>query len=404
VTTEAFVYDAIRTPRGRGKKTGSLHATKPVSLVVGLIDELRKRNPGLDPERISDIVLGVATPVGEQGQDIARTAALVAGLPDSVAGVQLNRFCASGLEAVNTSAQKIRSGWDELVIGGGVESMSRIPMGSDGGAMAADPATAYDTRFIPQGVAADLLATMEGFSRQDLDAYALRSQVRAADAWRGGRFDRSVIPVTDTSGLAVLDHDEHLRPDATLDSLGSLPAAFATIGEEGGFDAVALQKYHQVESVAHVHTAGNSSGIVDGAALVLIGSEQVGKDLGLAPRARIAAAATSGADPTIMLTGPTPATRKLLARTGLTVDDIDLFEMNEAFAAAVLKFAKDLRVPQEKLNVNGGAIALGHPLGATGAMLLGTAVDELERRGARRAVVTLCVAGGMGIATLVERV
>nr|WSZ19759.1 acetyl-CoA C-acetyltransferase [Streptomyces canus] len=404
MATEAFVYDTIRTPRGRGKKTGSLHGTKPVSLVVGLIDELRKRNPGLDPERISDIVLGVVTPVGEQGQDIARTAALVAGLPDSVAGVQLNRFCASGLEAVNTSAQKIRSGWDELVIGGGVESMSRVPMGSDGGAMAADPATAYDTRFIPQGVAADLLATMEGFTREDLDAYALRSQVRAADAWRGGRFDRSVIPVTDNSGLAVLDHDEHLRPDATLDSLGSLPAAFATIGEGGGFDAVALQKYHQVESVAHVHTAGNSSGIVDGAALVLIGSEQVGKDLGLTPRARIAAAATSGADPTIMLTGPTPATRKLLARTGLTVDDIDLFEMNEAFAAAVLKFAKDLHVPQEKLNVNGGAIALGHPLGATGAMLLGTAVDELERREARRAVVTLCVAGGMGIATLVERV
>ncbi|MES5824210.1 acetyl-CoA C-acetyltransferase [Streptomyces sp. RG80] len=404
MTTEAFVYDAIRTPRGRGKNTGALHGTKPVSLVVGLIDALRKRNPTLDLDRLSDLVLGVVTPVGDQGADIARTAALVAGLPDTVTGVQLNRFCGSGLEAVNTAAQKIRSGWDDLFLAGGVESMSRVPMGSDGGALAADPATAYDLGFVPQGVAADLLATMEGFTRADLDRYAAGSHERAARAWQEGRFTGSVIPVTDQNGLVVLDRDEHLRPETTTESLGLLPPAFAKAGEAGGFDAVALQKYHHVESVDHRHTAGNSSGVVDGAALLLLGSAQAGHDLGLTPRARITGAATSGADPTIMLTGPIPATRRLLARAGLTVDDIDLFEMNEAFASAVLKYARDLGVPLEKLNVNGGAIALGHPLGATGAMLVGTALDELERRGARRAVVTLCVAGGMGVATLVERI
>ncbi|MFI7501925.1 acetyl-CoA C-acetyltransferase [Streptomyces sp. NPDC049687] len=404
MTTEAFVYDAIRTPRGRGKNTGALHGTKPVSLVVGLIDALRKRNPTLDLDRLSDLVLGVVTPVGDQGADIARTAALVAGLPDTVTGVQLNRFCGSGLEAVNTAAQKIRSGWDDLFLAGGVESMSRVPMGSDGGALAADPATAYDLGFVPQGVAADLLATMEGFTRVDLDRYAAGSHERAARAWQEGRFSGSVIPVTDQNGLVVLDRDEHLRPETTAESLGLLPPAFAKAGEAGGFDAVALQKYHHVESVDHRHTAGNSSGVVDGAALLLLGSAQAGHDLGLTPRARITGAATSGADPTIMLTGPIPATRRLLARAGLTVDDIDLFEMNEAFASAVLKYAGDLDVPMEKLNVNGGAIALGHPLGATGAMLVGTALDELERRGARRAVITLCVAGGMGVATLVERV
>ncbi len=403
MSTEAFIYDAIRTPRGRGKKTGSLHAVKPVSLVVGLIDEIRKRNPNLDVDRLSDLVLGVAAPVGDQGGDIARTAALVAGLPDTVGGVQVNRFCASGLEAVNTAAQKVRSGWDELVLAGGVESMSRVPMGSDGGAWAGDPATNYQTMFVSQGVGADLIATIEGFSRTDVDTYAVQSQQRAAHAWKNGYFARSVTPVYD-HGLLVLDHDEHMRPESTVDSLGALPPSFAAVGEQGGFDAVALQKYHWVEKIDHVHTAANSSGIVDGAALVLLGSERAGAELGLTPRARVVATATSGADATIMLTGPTPATRKLFAHTGLGVDDIDLFEINEAFASVVLKYQKDIGIPGEKLNVNGGAIAMGHPLGATGAMLVGTMADELERRDARRAVVTLCIGAGMGVATLVERV
>jgi acetyl-CoA C-acetyltransferase len=404
VPTEAFVYDAIRTPRGRGKKNGSLHGTKPISLVVGLIDELRKRNPTLDEDRISDLLLGVVTPIGDQGSDIAKTAAIAAGLPDTVGGVQLNRFCASGLEAVNVAAQKVRAGWDEVVIGGGVESMSRVAMGSDGGAWAMDPATAYDTYFVPQGVGADLIATIEGFSREDVDAYAVSSQQRAAKAWAGGYFDRSVIPVVDQNGLTVLDRDEHMRPESTVETLGKLPASFAAIGDMGGFDAVALQKYHHVERINHVHSAGNSSGIVDGAGLVLIASEEAGTAMGLTPRARIVATATSGADSTIMLTGPIPATEKLLARTGLTVEDIDLFELNEAFASVVMNYQKKLNIPSEKLNVNGGAIAMGHPLGATGAMILGTMVDELERREARRALVTLCIGGGMGVATLIERV
>jgi len=403
MTTEAFVYDAIRTPRGRGKK-GSLYGTKPVSLVVGLIDEVRKRNPGLDVDRVDDLVLGVVSPVGDQGAVIARTAALAAGLPDTVGGLQLNRFCGSGLEAVNTAAQKVRSGWDSLIIAGGVESMSRVPLGSDGGAWAMDPATNYDTYFVPQGVSADLIATIEGFSREDVDTYAVRSQERAAKAWADGYFAGSVIPVVDQNGLVVLGRDEHMRPDSTVESLGALKPSFADMGELGGFDAVALQKYHSVERINHVHTPANSSGIVDGAALVVVGSEQVGKDLGMTPRARIVATATSGADATIMLTGPTPATHKLLRTAGLTVDDIDLFEINEAFAAVVLKYQKDLGIPDEKLNVNGGAIAMGHPLGATGAMILGTMVDELERRELRRAVLTLCIGGGMGIATLIERV
>ncbi|MGE9807248.1 MULTISPECIES: acetyl-CoA C-acetyltransferase [unclassified Janibacter] len=401
--SEAFIYDAIRTPRGRNRG-GSLTGTKPVDLVVGLIDELKKRNPGLDPERVDDVVLGVVSPVGDQGSVIARTAVLAAGLPDTVGGVQLNRFCASGLEAVNTAGQKVRSGWDNLVIAGGVESMSRVPIGSDGGAWAMDPATNYDTYFVPQGIGADLIATIEGFSREDVDAYAVRSQTLAAKAWADGRFERSIVPVRDQNGLVVLDHDEHMRPDSTVESLGALKPSFATMGEAGGFDAVALQKYHQVERINHVHTAANSSGIVDGAALVLVGSEQVGKDLGLTPRARIVGTATSGADSTIMLTGPTPATKKLLATTGLTPDDIDLWEINEAFASVVLKYQKDFNIPDEKLNVNGGAIAMGHPLGATGAMILGTMVDELERRGAKRAILTLCIGGGMGVATLIERV
>jgi acetyl-CoA C-acetyltransferase len=403
MTQEAFVYDAIRTPRGRGKK-GSLHSIKPIDLLVGLVGSLRERQPGLDPARIDDVVLGVVSPVGDQGADIARTLVLAAGLPDTVGGVQVNRFCASGLTAVNLAAQQVRSGWEGLVIAGGVESMSRVPMGSDGGAWAMDPATNYDTYFVPQGISADLIATMEGFTREDVDRYALRSQRLAAEAWEKRAFARSVVPVVDRSGVLVLDRDEHMRPDSTLASLGALNPSFAAMGELGGFNAVALQKHHWIEKIEHVHTPGNSSGIVDGAALVLLGSEAIGRELGMKPRARIVAGATSGADSTLMLTGPTPATRKLLALAGLQPRDIDLFEINEAFASVVLKYQRDLDIPDDKLNVNGGAIAMGHPLGATGAMILGVVVDELERRGARRAVVTLCVGGGKGVATLVERV
>ncbi|GIE85305.1 acetyl-CoA C-acetyltransferase [Actinoplanes regularis] len=403
MATEAYVYEALRTPRGRGKPTGSLHGVKPVSLLTGLIAELRRRHPGLDPAEIEDVVLGVVSPLGDQGSDIAKVAALAAGLPDTVAGVQLNRFCGSGLEAVNTAAQKVRSGWEELVLAGGVESMSRVPMGSDGGAWAQDPETALATSFVPQGISADLIATINGYSRTDVDTYALNSQRRAATAQREGRFDRSLVPVHDRNGLLILDRDEHVRPETTLDGLGALPTSFATLGDQAGFDAVALQKYHWVERIRHVHTAGNSSGIVDGAALVLVGSEQAGVRAGLTPRARIVAGAVSGAEPTIMLTGPAPAARKALAKAGLTVDDLDLVEMNEAFAAAVLHFIDDLKVDPERVNVNGGAIALGHPLGATGAMILGTLVDELDRRGGRYGLATLCIGAGMGVATVVER-
>ncbi len=407
MSTEAFVYDAIRTPRGRGKKTGSLHGVKPISLVVGLVDALRERYPNLDESRIDDLVLGVVSPVGDQGSDIAKTAALLAGLPETVAGVQLNRFCASGLEAVNQAAQRVRSGFEDLILAGGVESMSRVSMGSDGGAWAMDPETSYQTYFTPQGIGADMIATIEGFSRTDVDRYALLSQERAAKAQASGYFHRSLIPVRDRNGVVLLDHDEHVRADSTLEGLGALPASFEMIGEMGGFDAVIQQKYHWVEKIDHVHTPGNSSGIVDGAALTLIGTEAVGRDLGLTPRARILATAVSGSDPAIMLTGPAPATRKALAKANLTVDQIDLFEMNEAFAAVVMRFAKDMGLSQtdieNKINVNGGAIALGHPLGATGAMLVGTILDELERRDQRYGVVTLCVGGGMGIATVLER-
>ncbi|WP_432824321.1 acetyl-CoA C-acetyltransferase [Dactylosporangium sp. CA-092794] len=402
MSTEAFVYDAIRTPRGRGKQNGSLHTVKPISLVVGLIDELRRRNPDLDPARIDDVVLGVVSPVGDQGSDIARTAAIAAGLGETTAGVQLNRFCASGLEAVNIAAQKIRAGWEDVVLAGGVESMSRVPMASDGGAWAMDPETNLATSFVPQGIGADLIATMDGFTREDVDAYALESQTRAAKAWAGGYFARSIVPVRDRNGLLVLDRDEHLRA-STLEGLGALPASFATIGELGGFDAVALQRYHWIEGIDHVHTAGNSSGIVDGASLLLVGGEAVGREFGLTPRARIVSAAVSGADPLIMLTGPAPASRKALAKAGLGVEDIALVEMNEAFAAVVLHFARDMGFDLDQVNVNGGAIAMGHPLGATGGMLLGTLVDELERRGERYGLATMCVGGGMGIATIVER-
>ncbi|GAA0516047.1 acetyl-CoA acetyltransferase [Saccharopolyspora subtropica] len=402
--SEAFVYDAIRTPRGRGKQTGSLHGVKPISLVVGLIRELQRRHPELDAELIDDVVLGVVSPVGDQGADIAKTAALAAGLPETVSGVQLNRFCASGLEAVNVAAQKVRSGWEDAVLAGGVESMSRVKMGSDGGAWAMDPETNYQTSFVPQGIGADLIATIEGFDRTTVDTYAAESQTRAAKAWADGRFARSVVPVLDRNGLTILDRDEHIRANTTVDSLAALKPSFADIGELGGFDAVALQKYHWVERIDHVHTAGNSSGIVDGAALALIGSEALAERTGLRPRARIVAAALSGADPTIMLTGPGPAVRKVLAKANLSIDQIDLVEINEAFAAVPLKFMKEFGVPHDKVNVNGGAIAMGHPLGATGAMILGTLIDELDRRNLRYGLATLCIGGGMGIATVVERI
>ncbi|GAA4673155.1 acetyl-CoA C-acetyltransferase [Streptomyces chumphonensis] len=403
MSTEAFVYDAVRTPRGRGKAAGSLHATKPIDLVVGLIHEIRARFPDLDPAAIDDVVLGVVSPHGDQGSDIAKIAAIAAGLPDTVAGVQENRFCASGLEAVNLAAAKVRSGWEDLVLAGGVESMSRLPIGSDGGAWAMDPMTSFETGFVPQGIGADLIATVEGFSRRDVDEYAALSQERAAEAWKAERFARSVVPVKDRAGLTILDHDEHMRPGTTADSLAALKPSFETIGDLGGFDAVALQKYHWVERIDHVHHAGNSSGIVDGAALVAVGNEETGRRYGLTPRARVLSAAVCGADPTIMLTGPAPASRKALAKAGLTIDDIDLVEINEAFAAVVLRFVRDMGLSLDRVNVNGGAIALGHPLGATGAMILGTLIDELERRDQRYGLATLCVGGGMGIATVVER-
>jgi len=402
--TEPLIFDAIRTPRGKGRVNGSLHSTKPVDLVVGLMHEMLSRNPELDPSRIDDVVLGCVTPIGDQGADIAKTAAIKAGLPDTVAGVQLNRFCASGLEAVNIAAQKVASGWEDLVLAGGVESMSRVPMGSDGGAWAMDPETAYDTSFVPQGIGADLIATVEELSREDVDAYAARSQERAATARSEGRFAKSVIPVLDINEHVVLDHDEFIRPGTTVETLSGLKPSFAAMGEMGGFDAVALQKYHWVERIDHVHTPGNSSGIVDGASLIAVGNEQTGAELGLRARARILATAVSGADPTIMLTGPAPASRKALAKAALTVDDLDLVEINEAFAAVVLRFVREMGLDLEKVNVNGGAIAMGHPLGATGGMILGTLVDELERQNKRYGLATLCIGGGMGIATIVERV
>ena len=401
---EAFLYDHIRTPRGKGKASGSLHEVKPVDLAVGLLEEVRKRNPGLDPDRVDDVVLGVVSPLGDQGGDLAKTAALAAGYPETVAGVQLNRFCASGLEAVNQAASRVRGGFEDLILAGGVESMSRVPMGSDGGPWATDPATALSTGFVPQGIGADLIATLEGWTRHDVDVYATESHHRAAKAWADGRFARSVIPVVDQNGLVVLDHDETVRPDTSPEGLAGLKPSFAGIGKDAGFDSVALEKYHWVEKIDHVHHAGNSSGIVDGAAIVVIGSEAVGEQMQMTPRARIVSAAVSGADPTIMLTGPAPAARKALAKAGLEVEDIDLFEINEAFAAVAMRFMRDLGVSHEITNVNGGAIAMGHPLGATGAMVLGTLVDELERRDLRRGLATLCVGGGMGIATIVERV
>ncbi len=400
---EAFVYDAIRTPRGRGKQNGALHEVKPVNLVVGLIAELRRRLPDLAPTAIDDLVLGCVTPIGDQGADIAKVSAIVAGLPDTTGGVQLNRFCSSGLEAVNQAAQRVRSGWEDLILAGGVESMSRVPMASDGGAWAMDPETAFATDFVPQGIGADLIATLGGWTRTDVDTYAAESQARAAKAEANGYFARSVVPVKDRNGLTILDHEEFIRPGTTVEGLSGLKPSFAEIGAQGGFDAVALEKYHWVEQIDHVHHAGNSSGIVDGAALVAVGSQAVADRYGITPRARIVATAVSGSDPLIMLTGPAPAARKALDKAGLGVDDIDLFEMNEAFAAVVLRFMQDLDLSHDRVNVNGGAIAMGHPLGATGAMLLGTLIDELERRDQRYGLATLCVGGGMGVATIVER-
>jgi acetyl-CoA C-acetyltransferase len=374
-----------------------------VSLVVGLIGELRRRYPNLDPATIDDIILGCVTAVGDQGMVISRTAALVAGLPHTVAGVTLNRFCASGLEAINTAAQKVRAGWDDLILAGGVESMSRVPMGSDGGAWAMDPDTNYETGFVPQGISADLLATVEGLGRGDVDAYASRSHQRAAKAWADGAFDRSVVAVRDRIGQVILDRDETVRHEASPESMAGLEPSFAGIGDMGGFDAVALQRYHWLEHIEHVHHAGNSSGIVDGAALVAIGNEAAGSAAGLSPRARVVSAVVTGAEPTIMLTGPEVAARKALAKAGLQVKDISLFEVNEAFAAVPMRFMRELDIDPEIVNVNGGAIAMGHPLGATGAMLVGTLLDELERRGGRYGLATLCVGGGMGIATIIER-
>jgi acetyl-CoA C-acetyltransferase len=398
---EAMIFDAIRTPRGKGKRDGSLYEVKPVTLLAGVLQELQRRND-LDTAEVEDVVMGCVTPSGEQGSCIAKTAALAAGWDWKVPGFQLNRFCASGLEAVNLAAQKVRSGWEDLVVAGGIESMSRVPMGSDRGAWACDPQTSIDTAFIPQGISADLIATLEEFSRDEVDEFAMRSQKKAATAREAGRFRKSVVPVKDAVGDVILDHDEFIKPHTTREGLASLKLSFDKMGEMG-YDAVAIRRYPMVERIRHVHTAGNSSGIVDGSAAVLIGTEKKGKELGLKPRARIVAAALSGADPTIMLTGPMPAARKALAKAKMKIDQIDLFEINEAFAVVPMKFMQEMGVPGEKVNVNGGSIAMGHPLGATGAMILGTLIDELERRKLRYGLATLCVGGGMGIATIVER-
>ena len=398
---EAIIFDALRTPRGRGKSDGALYEIKPVSLLAGLLRELALRQE-LDTAEVEDVVIGCVTPVGDQGSCIAKTAALSAGWDWRVAGVQLNRFCASGLEAVNLAAQKVRSDWEDLIVAGGVESMSRVPMGSDGGAWSLDPQTSLDTDFMPQGIGADLIATLDHLTREDVDGFALESQRRATEARSKGYFNRSLVAVRDAIGQVVLGSDEFIKPHTTLAGLGALKTSFAQPGALG-FDDVALRKYPEVERITHVHTAGNSSGIVDGAALVLIGSEAKGRALGLTPRARVVATALTGSDPTIMLTGPMPATRKVLAKAGMTIGQIDLFEVNEAFAAVPLRYMRELGVGHDRVNVNGGAIALGHPLGATGAMIIGTLLDELERRQLRFGLATLCVGAGMGIATIIER-
>jgi len=401
--TEAFIYDTVRTPRGRGKASGSLHGVTPMQLAVTALKAVRDRN-GLDTAAVDDVVLGCVEPVGEQGADIARVAVIEAGYAETTAGVQINRFCASGLEACNMAAAQVMSGQSDMAIGGGVESMSRVPMGSSGGAWAMDPQVAFHTYFVPQGVSADLVATKYGMSRTDVDAYAVESQRRAARAWAEGRFKNSVVPVNDINGLTILDRDEHIRADTTMQSLASLEPSFVKSGESFGFDAVAIQRYPEVERINHVHHAGNSSGIVDGAAAVLIGSREIGDKLGLKPRARIRSFASIGSEPTIMLTGPSFSAEKALKRAGMSAADIDLYELNEAFAAVVLRFMQVLDIAHDKINVNGGAIAMGHPLGATGAMILGTLLDELERTGKGTGLATLCVGAGMGTATIIERV
>jgi acetyl-CoA C-acetyltransferase len=401
--TEAFIYDAVRTPRGRGKASGALHSVTPIALAVAALAALRERN-ALDTAAVDDVVLGCVEPVAEQGADIARVAVLQAGYAETTAGVQINRFCASGLEACNMAAAQVMSGQSDMAIGGGVESMSRVPMGSSGGAWAMDPEVAFHTYFVPQGISADLVATKYGMSRTDVDAYAVESQKRAVHAWAEGRFARSVVPVKDLNGLTVLDRDEHIRADTTMQSLAALEPSFAKSGEALGFDAVAIQRYPEIERIEHVHHAGNSSGIVDGAAAVLIGNKATGERLGLKPRARIRAFASIGSEPTIMLTGPSFAAEKALKRAGMSAGDIDLYELNEAFAAVVLRFMQVLDIPHGKINVNGGAIAMGHPLGATGAMILGTLLDELERTGKSTGLATLCVGAGMGTATIIERI
>jgi acetyl-CoA C-acetyltransferase len=402
MTTEAYIFDAIRTPRGRGKASGALHEVKPITLLSDLLVSLQERNQ-FDTAAVDDIVMGCVTAVGDQGAVIAKTAALTAGWDNDIAGVVLNRFCASGLEAINTAAMKVRSGWEQLVVAGGVESMSRIPMGSDGGAWAMDPETNIATGFMPQGIGADLIATLGGYSRVEVDAFAMRSHQKAAAAWKKNAFKNSVVPVTDRNGLTLLDHDELIRPDSSVETLGKLKASFQMMGDMG-FDGVAKEAYPQVETINHIHSPGNSSGIVDGAAAVLIGSEAAGKQFNMKPRARIVATAVVGSEPTIMLTGPGPAARKALKVAGMDVSDIDLFEVNEAFASVVMRFIDEMGISEDIVNVNGGSIAMGHPLGATGAMILGTLLDELEARDLKTGLVTLCVGGGMGIATIIERV
>jgi len=400
---DAFIYDAVRTPRGRGKADGLLHEVTALNLATQALSAVRERNK-LDAKLVDDVVLGCVDPVGEAGGDIARASALMAGFGDDVPGVQINRFCASGLDAVNFAAAEVMSGQHDMTIGGGVESMSRVGIGASGGAWAMDPSIAVETYFLPQGISADLIATKYGFSRTDVDAYAVESQQRAARSWEEGRFKNSVIPVKDINGLTILDFDEHMRPSTTMQSLAALQPSFVQMGEMGGFDSVAIQKYPEVEAINHVHTPGNSSGIVDGAAAVLIGNKEIGKAAGLKPRARIRAFANIGSEPAIMLTGPIPVTEKVLRKAGMQKSDIDLWELNEAFASVVLRYMQALDIPHDKINVNGGAIAMGHPLGATGAMILGTVLDELERRNLNTALVTLCIGIGMGTATIIERV
>ena len=401
--TDAFIYDHVRTPRGRGKQDGSLHTVSTMELAATALRALRDRNQ-LDTTLVDDVVLGCVDPIGEAGSDVARTAALAADYGDHVPGVQINRFCASGLDAINFAAAQVMSGQHDMTIGGGVESMSRVGIGTSGGAWPMDPSIAIPAYFMPQGISADLMATKYGFSRDDVDAYAVESQRRSAHSWANGYFSKSIAPVRDINGLTLLDHDEHMRPKTDMQSLASLKAAFTAMGEQGGFDAVAQQRYPEIEDVIHVHHAGNSSGIVDGAAAVLLGTKEAGEKAGLKPRGRIRAFANIGSEPAIMLTGPVDVTRKVLARTGLTIADIDLFELNEAFASVVLRYMQAFDIPHDKINVCGGAIAMGHPLGATGAMILGTVLDELERRGLHRALVTLCIGAGMGTATIIERV